>query len=108
MTAIWSMGRSKRNNLLHYSIASPGPAAYNPKPRYKQPNPAWTIHKAKETNTNNDTPGPGAYEHIINTHIAKIMIKAKPKSIYNIDKDIPGPGRCSPDHKKIQRKITNR
>ena len=108
MTAIWSIGKSKRNNLLHYSTVSPGPAAYNPKLRSKEPNPAWTIHRARYKSTSNDIPGPGTYEHIINTHVAKITIRGKPKSISNINKDIPGPGKYSPDHSKVQCKITKR
>lgn len=64
MSALWSIGKSKRNIDLTEYKASPGPCAYNPEKKSKQSVPAWTIYgtKSRAIYRKNDVPGPGAYK----------------------------------------------
>ena len=74
MTGVWSIGKAQRNVTVGKQAKigkdflamgeSPGPCAYNPRPRNKTPGPQWTMHG---TNTRtfyriNRAPGPGTYE----------------------------------------------
>jgi len=62
MSILWSIGKSKRNIDLTEYKSSPGPCAYSPEKKNKQPVPAWTMHgtKSRAIYKENGVPGPGA------------------------------------------------
>ena len=71
MTAIWSIGRGKRNTDLGEFKCSPGPCAYNPRLPKKDPAPAWTLHgtSSRAIYRETEVPGPGAYKLPIKVYI---------------------------------------
>lgn len=64
MTAIWSIGKGKRDTDLTQYKSSPGPCAYSPEKKNKSAVPVWTMHgiKSRAIYRQSDVPGPGAYK----------------------------------------------
>lgn len=61
MSRFWSMGKSRRSDIIKNRSPSPGPCAYNPKQKYRAP--SWSMHGTKNRNIciPSQAPGPGAY-----------------------------------------------
>ena len=67
MTAIWSIGKSKRSTEQKARYISPGPCAYNPKTENKTLTPSWTMQgpKKRDLSMKSIAPGPGAYKPLL-------------------------------------------
>ena len=97
---------------------SPGPCAYYPKLSDKKLTPAWTMHGSKNRDicSSNQIPGPGAYQlktlvrfFLLQEDGPKCLIKGKSNTkIYFFDKDVPGPGKYTPKHDLVIKKIVSR